>query len=186
MLKEELQNKEQFLEEYDIRNVFQHRLKECGEAVEKTFPFLIVPKASKAEKNKGLEKFDEKETKTNGAVYRICKKCNKRAFAPVKLRCFCEVPDWEVMDTPKYNVKNNHPTVKPIKLMTYLITLATRPEDIVLDPFMGSGTTGIAAKMLNRQFVGIEMDKEYIKIAEARIEVTETLQKYIKNKLWEN
>jgi DNA modification methylase len=65
--------------------------------------------------------------------------------------------------------KNNHPTVKPIKLMEYLIKLVTRKRAIVLDPFIGSGTTAIACLKLNRQFIGIEKEEEYVKIANARI-----------------
>ena len=65
--------------------------------------------------------------------------------------------------------KNNHPTVKPIKLMEYLIKLVTKPEAIVLDPFLGSGTTAIACIKQSRKFIGIEMEEEYVKIAEARI-----------------
>jgi DNA modification methylase len=64
---------------------------------------------------------------------------------------------------------NIHPTVKPIKLMQYLIRLITPPGGIVLDPFMGSGSTGIAAKSLDFDFIGIELDPEYIKIANKRI-----------------
>lgn len=66
--------------------------------------------------------------------------------------------------------KNNHPTVKPLKLMEYLIKLVTPKGGTVLDPFMGSGTTGIASKLEGFEFVGIELDKEYFKIAKARIE----------------
>jgi site-specific DNA-methyltransferase (adenine-specific) len=66
--------------------------------------------------------------------------------------------------------KNTHVTVKPIKLMEWLVTLVTTQESIVLDPFMGSGTTGIACKNLRRTFVGIEMVDEYFEIAKARIE----------------
>lgn len=64
---------------------------------------------------------------------------------------------------------NNHPTVKPIKLMEYLIKLITPPQGVVLDPFMGSGTTGVAAKNLQHDFIGIEMSPEYKEIAEKRI-----------------
>jgi site-specific DNA-methyltransferase (adenine-specific) len=53
--------------------------------------------------------------------------------------------------------------------MSYLISLGSRQGDVVLDPFLGSGTTGIAAKILHREFVGIEIDPESFKIAEARI-----------------
>lgn len=62
-----------------------------------------------------------------------------------------------------------HPTVKPLTLMSYLITLGSRPGDVVLDPFLGSGTTALAAKKLGRKFVGIEREKEYVEIARARI-----------------
>jgi site-specific DNA-methyltransferase (adenine-specific) len=66
--------------------------------------------------------------------------------------------------------KNIHPTVKPLSLMRYLIKLITPSNGVVLDPFMGSGTTGIAAKNLNRGFIGIELETEYFEIAKARIE----------------
>jgi len=69
--------------------------------------------------------------------------------------------------------KNTHPTVKPIALMEYLVKLVSREGQVVLDPFMGSGTTGMACKKLGRDFVGIEMEEEYIEIAKARIEGTD-------------
>lgn len=64
---------------------------------------------------------------------------------------------------------NAHPTVKPIKLMEYLVRLVTPDGGIVLDPFMGSGTTGIAAKNEGFGFVGIERELEYLEIASKRI-----------------
>ena len=66
--------------------------------------------------------------------------------------------------------KNNHPTVKPLELMKYLIKMVTREGQTVLDPFMGSGTTGIAAENLGREWIGIDLNKEYCKIAKARIQ----------------
>lgn len=65
----------------------------------------------------------------------------------------------------------NHPTVKPLKLMSFLITLGSCEGDVVLDPFAGSGTTCIAAKMLNRKFLGIEKNNEYYLIAKSRIKI---------------
>jgi DNA modification methylase len=65
---------------------------------------------------------------------------------------------------------NNHPTVKPIKLMEYLVKLASREGAVILDPYLGSGTTGIACRNLNRQFIGIELDPAYFEIARKRIE----------------
>lgn len=64
---------------------------------------------------------------------------------------------------------NNHPTVKPTDLMAYLCRLVTPPGGVVLDPFMGSGSTGKAAMREGFRFIGIEMDAEYLAIAEARI-----------------
>jgi site-specific DNA-methyltransferase (adenine-specific) len=64
---------------------------------------------------------------------------------------------------------NNHPTVKPTALMRYLCRLVTPPGGIVLDPFMGSGSTGKAAMLEGFQFIGIERDEEYMEIAKARI-----------------
>lgn len=65
--------------------------------------------------------------------------------------------------------RNTHPTVKPIDLMRWLIRLAAPPGGIVLDPFTGSGTTGIAALREGRSFVGIEREAEYVELARARI-----------------
>ena len=70
--------------------------------------------------------------------------------------------------------KNIHPTVKPIKLMKYLCRLITPKGGTILDPFMGSGSTGMAAKQENFDFVGIEKEEEYFNIATARIESVET------------
>lgn len=64
---------------------------------------------------------------------------------------------------------NTHITVKPIKIMQQLLKIFTKPNSLVLDPFMGSGTTGIACKELGRNFIGIELNKEYYEIAKKRI-----------------
>lgn len=66
---------------------------------------------------------------------------------------------------------NTHPTVKSTKLMDYLIKLITPPEGLVLDPFAGSGSTGVAAKRAGFGFVGIEKNSDYHAIASKRLEV---------------
>lgn len=73
---------------------------------------------------------------------------------------------------PKQNVKarNVHPTVKPFKLMKYLCKLITPPNGTILDPFLGSGSTGKAAIIEGFNFIGIEQEKEYFEIAKARLE----------------
>ena len=66
--------------------------------------------------------------------------------------------------------KTNHPTQKSLKLMEKIIKVHTNPDDIILDPFMGSGSTGVAAVKNNRKFIGIELQKEYFNISLERLE----------------
>lgn len=63
-----------------------------------------------------------------------------------------------------------HPTQKPTDLLKFIIEKSTNPNDVVLDPFMGSGSTGVACKNTNRDFIGIELDQDYFDIAKERIE----------------
>ena len=70
---------------------------------------------------------------------------------------------------------NNHPTVKPIALMRYLCRLVTPPSGTVLDPFMGSGSTGMAAEVEGFNFVGVELDPDYFAIAQQRITNSKSL-----------
>jgi site-specific DNA-methyltransferase (adenine-specific) len=65
-----------------------------------------------------------------------------------------------------------HPTEKPLELMKLYVLNSSGKGDIILDPFMGSGTTGVAAKNLNRSFIGIELDETYFNIAKERIDLT--------------
>ena len=66
--------------------------------------------------------------------------------------------------------KATHPTVKPVELMRWLVRLVTPPGGVVLDPFTGSGTTGVAATLEGARFIGIEREAEYHAIATARIQ----------------
>lgn len=116
--------------------------------------FIVTPKASKAEKNKGLDNWEEKE----GGVLWGNRKDKK--------------PSMKTGSGNERNtvMKNTHPTVKPLKLMSYLIVLGSRPNDTIIDPFSGSGTTCLAANILGRNAIGIEINPEYAKIAKARLE----------------
>ena len=116
--------------------------------------FFYVAKASKRERNAGLEGMPEREC--------TAKQQNSRA------RMENGVVTNERPSEPKS--QNHHPTVKPIKLMEYLIKLITPPGGVVLDPFMGSGSTGVAAKSLGFKFIGIEREAEYVEIARRRLE----------------
>ena len=63
-----------------------------------------------------------------------------------------------------------HPTQKPVQLMKHFVELLSNKDDVVLDPFMGSGSSGVAAKILGRKFIGIEINPTYFEIAKERIE----------------
>jgi len=135
---------------YSLDAWWENRIQELPLDVQTTYPFMIVPKASKSEKNNGLDNMDKKVANSNygkGGFSRP-KEGEERDIAPSA---------------------NFHPTVKPISLMSYLVTLGSREGDLVLDPFVGSGTTCIAAKLLNRKYIGMEMDSEYVVIAQERI-----------------
>jgi DNA modification methylase len=111
--------------------------------------FFYCAKTSKKDRNEGLDHLADKEWKNEGAA--IPERGN-RPFIPSK---------------------NNHPTVKPTDLMRYLVRMVTPKGGTVLDPFMGSGSTGKAAILENFKFVGIELGPEYMDIARARIEAAD-------------
>ena len=135
-----------------------------------TFPFIICPKVSKSEKNKGCENLNNVKQGVGGMYSQspVCKSCGKTVNGTNDHSKCEDGLYYKKMETE--NTHNNHPTVKPLKLMTYLIMLGSCEGDLVLDPFAGSGTTCIASKMLKRNFIGIEKEKEYYEIAEVKIE----------------
>jgi len=89
----------------------------------------------------------------------------------IGLSKFTNYPN-NILEFPNPNNKTVHPTQKPVALMEYLIKTYTNEGEAVLDFTMGSGTTGVACKNLNRNFIGIELDKKYFKIATNRINST--------------
>ena len=115
---------------------------------------IYQAKASKSERNKGCEELEEKAKVFNGQS---------------------DKPSEDMKDVEKRFTTlpkaNNHPTVKPIALMEYLIKMVTRPGGVVLDPFAGSGSTLVAAKQNGFHYIGIEMTEEYIPIIEARLKI---------------
>lgn len=111
--------------------------------------YFYCPKANKKDRNEGCEELEEKFSgRLNGRN-------------PNSQNTF--------MDGPIPVATNHHPTVKPTELMRYLIKLVTPKNGTVLDPFMGSGSTGKAAILEDNYFIGIEIDQEYFNIAEKRI-----------------
>ena len=122
--------------------------------------YFYCAKTPKAERNQGLDNFPIKQTQGGGGGIGNYKDDVNSASGK--------------FGSEKAPSKNTHPTVKPIKLMKYLCRLITPKGGTVLDPFMGSGSTGMAAKEENFDFVGIEKEEEYFNIASARIESVET------------
>ena len=123
--------------------------------------FFYCAKASKKDRDEGLEGFEIK----HGAEITG----RKIGSAGLEMEGGKQNP-YAGKASPEN--KNIHPTVKPTDLMRYLCRLVTPPKGIVLDPFMGSGSTGKAAKLEGFSFIGIEMNEEYFNIARSRIEGT--------------
>lgn len=120
--------------------------------------FFYTAKSSSGERNYGCEELEEKEMNMyadEDGVMQMGGASLKGEHKQVQAK------------------KNIHPTVKPITLMEYLIKLVTPKEAVVLDPFLVSGTTAIACLNLNRKFIGMEKEEEYVKIAEKRIKFWE-------------
>lgn len=117
--------------------------------------FFYCAKASKRDRDEGLEGFAVKQSTGGGGGIG---------------NYFSDVDSASgKFGSEKAPSKNFHPTVKPTDLMRYLCRLVTPPNGVVLDPFMGSGSTGKAAKLEGFQFIGIERESEYLDIARARI-----------------
>ncbi|HFU3814264.1 TPA: site-specific DNA-methyltransferase, partial [Streptococcus suis] len=72
--------------------------------------------------------------------------------------------------TKNEKIFGKHPTQKPIQLISHFVELLSNSGDLIVDPFMGSGTTGVVAKSLGRNFIGIELSEEYFDISSKRIE----------------
>jgi site-specific DNA-methyltransferase (adenine-specific) len=97
---------------------------------------------------------------------------------------------WDDVTIPYWSMPENteHPTQKPEKLMAKLVLASSNPGDIVLDPFLGSGTTAVVAKKLGRTFIGIEREEEYCALAQRRLELSnadKSIQGYTDNVFWE-
>ena len=97
---------------------------------------------------------------------------------------------WTDLTVPFWSMPENtdHPTQKPEKLLAKIILASSNPGELVFDPFLGSGTTSVVAKKLNRRFVGVEMDKMYCLLAEKRLLLAEqdkTIQGFARGVFWE-
>ena len=119
--------------------------------------FFYCPKASRAERNAGCEGLERKVYAPSGGAQGAAARSE-------------EYDKGQGIGLNRVSMRqNHHPTVKPVALMAWLVRLIAPPSATVLDPFMGSGTTGVAAVQEGREFIGIEREPEYLAIAEARI-----------------
>jgi site-specific DNA-methyltransferase (adenine-specific) len=134
--------------------------------------FFYCPKANKSDRNEGCDELQEKQRpgqtdKGNYSSSVYCKDCGKTHNGTNDHSNCVDGVEYRPSTT---TTKNIHPTVKPTNLMTYLVRLVTPKDGVVLDPFMGSGSTGKACMREDFQFVGIEREEEYMEIAKQRIE----------------
>ncbi len=136
-------------------------IKKCTQKTSQSEPsrFKYVPKTSRRERNMGMENCDDKLLARSGGAQGAENRGEK------------EYLQKHIGLNRVAVVKNNHPTVKPLALMKYLCTLLKMPstDQVILDPFLGSGTTGMACKELGINFIGIEKELEYCEIAVKRI-----------------
>ena len=132
--------------------------------------YFYCPKASKKDRDEGIttEAAPLRDTKGGSRDYNArCGNCGKKFIGSPNTICSCENP---ITDNQVFTRKNFHPTVKPTDLMAYLVRLVTPKGGTVLDPFMGSGSTGKGAIREGMDFIGIEREDEYMEIAKTRIE----------------
>jgi len=123
--------------------------------------FFYTAKASRSEREAGLDGVEAQSIGAKGnGLGRTCEVCG----ASVLEGCACENRTYS-----NQKRANHHPTVKPISLMRYMVRLVAPRGAVVLDPFMGSGSTGCAAMVEGMQFIGIDITPEYVDIARRRI-----------------
>lgn len=125
--------------------------------------FFYCPKASRRERNAGLEGMEAKKRADEGYG----------SIQQPKLDRQSPRENWQ-----PHKTQNHHPTVKPVDLMRWLVRLVAREGDLVLDPFAGSGTTGVACVNEGRDFIGIERESEYVEIARRRIEAADSQTRF--------
>lgn len=147
---------------------FNPEIAKVDDALFEAHGVFFVTKASRKEREFRCERLQAEKmcvASTEGCW--MCREC-KRKWPNSTKQCKCggELVRTRVKNPPRHNI---HPTCKPVALMQHLVRLLTPPGGIVLDPFFGSGTTGIACILEGARWVGIEKDARYCEIARARI-----------------
>lgn len=132
--------------------------------------YFYSPKISEKERHAGCDglHFENATPKGGSRTYEdYCGNCGKKFVGSEDKRCHCPVGQ-KITQRPQ-KTGNIHPTVKPISLMEYLVEMIVPPSGVCLDIFMGSASTGIACNNLQRPFIGIDIEKDYFEIAQARL-----------------
>ena len=145
-------------------------------------------------------------TKTENYIFNLdAVKIRRKVIAPYRVdgrpkdwnenfsgnyRDTCPSNFWDDITIPFWSMPENtaHPTQKPEKLIAKIILASSNPGDIILDPFLGSGTTSVVSKKLGRRYIGIEAEKQYCIWAEQRLEIAENnkkIQGYTDGVFWE-
>ena len=139
---------------FSLDNWFSKHIENLPLAIQRTFPFIVTPKPSPSERNQDCMNLEIKPSISQKYGFNSKEAVEKRGRDPEN----------------EYEHRNNHPTVKSLSLMNYLITIGSREGDIICDPFSGSGSTLISCILNNRKFIGFEKDPDYYEIAKTRIE----------------
>jgi site-specific DNA-methyltransferase (adenine-specific) len=116
---------------------------------------------------KGKRKFEETQILKPSEVYLKDKRKKPKEW-------IYRLPDdWEWLKVSEHNLKRVHPTQKTVEVTQTMIQLSSKENEVVIDPFMGSGTTAVAASLNNRKWIGFETEKEYIEVANKRLDAIE-------------
>ena len=149
-----------FSRHFSLDAWWDKRIGALRENVRNTIPFLVTRKPSTAEKDEGCENL---YWKVVGGEAIGVEEWNTLGAEEDRL-------EKETGQRPSLRDRGNiHPTVKPASLFSYLITIGSRRGDLVLDPFVGSGTTMLASVLMSRSCIGVEDDPRYIRVAKARL-----------------
>ncbi len=154
-----------YIKSHGIRHEVDKIRKSDSYTGPKTLPKRLSPLCDPGEKRNITERIvtDISYKKGNG-LNRVCEFCNAPILKPEL--CHCTKKSWII----PIQLGNNHPTVKPVALMSYLVKLVTPKGGKILDPFNGSGSTGMAATDNSFDYTGIELDQDYVDISIKRIE----------------
>lgn len=151
----------------------EHPCPECRS--EEPVRFIYKAKSSKRERNRGLDEMDKKPKRiVNNQNCKACMKCERHWPNSTDV-CSCG-GELKIEEVPNPPVANTHSCVKPLSLVRYLTRISKTPTGgIVLDPFLGSGTTSLAAFLEGRASIGIEQSLEYVQIAANRLAYEQSL-----------